>query len=419
MDSGCSSCPAQYYPGHEPCSDLPAIAGYAPGSNVVEHSEIDQDQDQMAVQPTAVEADGTGGDFSVLTAAYSVGGNSVKGSGAIRTLQGFSTGLDAKACPGSSGPTDVSTCIEPMFAAQKAYWQSATFGDDIVTAALQGTGDYAGKPAILRKEVAVKTSAYTVAGMYAVHEMEDAIADCVAGNLADNSGSVHAWDEAVAFYAGSLEGPLSGGLAAGELSFRLAEKRCANYATCTGAAGISLANDNIMAAFDTGRDAITAGDCAGGAAQMDIIKMQMLVPLIQGTLRYAFKADPARPNPDTSPAKEIGEGWAFATAILGSVNHCDATVATMLRINMDIAATTAVADGYAAVVAGVQSTYPCLGITCADIGGLVSQAAGAGCYSPTTHVCDCTGTESTCTGVWVDSGCSSCPAQYYPGHEMC
>jgi hypothetical protein len=43
----------------------------------------------------------------------------------------------------------------------------------------------------------------------------------------------------------------------------------------------------------------------------------------------------------------------------------------MVRANMDIAADTPVADGYQAVVAGVQSTYACMGISCDDIGGLL------------------------------------------------
>ena len=49
------------------------------------------------------------------------------------------------------------------------------------------------------------------AWMYAIREFEDAIDDCVSCGTAtcnehSNDPSVHAWDEGVAFYAGSLEG---------------------------------------------------------------------------------------------------------------------------------------------------------------------------------------------------------------------
>jgi hypothetical protein len=36
-----------------------------------------------------------------------------------------------------------------------------------------------------------------------------------------------------------------------------------------------------MAAFDLGRDVLTAGDCAAAATQMEVIKKQMKVPLVR------------------------------------------------------------------------------------------------------------------------------------------
>jgi len=41
--------------------------------------------------------------------------------------------------------------------------------------------------------------------MYVIREMEDAVADCKAGCEYCNDARVHAWDEAVAFYTGSIE----------------------------------------------------------------------------------------------------------------------------------------------------------------------------------------------------------------------
>merc|ERR1711865_327718 len=151
--------------------------------------------------------------------------------------------------------------------------------------------------------------------------------------------------------------------------------------------GISQVNSDVMAAFDAGKSALAVGDCEGGAAQMAVIKTQMLIPLIQGTLRYAYKADPV--NEDPEPAKEIGEGWAFAAAILPEVDQCDASIAVMLRGNMDVTAAVAVADGYAAVADGLLNVYSCLGITCADVGGLLTSDddAGLGMYYPGLEPC--------------------------------
>ena len=77
----------------------------------------------------------------------------------------------------------------------------------------------------------------------AIREFEDAIDDCKAGCVGGINGvgatcnslstaAVHAWDEGVAFYTGSREGAAAGGSTDGVLSYRLAEKRCANFKTC-------------------------------------------------------------------------------------------------------------------------------------------------------------------------------------------
>ena len=52
---------------------------------------------------------------------------------------------------------------------------------------------------------------------------------------------MHAWDEGVAFYTGSLEGAAPGGNSAGKLAYRLAEKRCAGLGICTLTLALALA----------------------------------------------------------------------------------------------------------------------------------------------------------------------------------
>ena len=340
-----------------------SIAGYVPASDVVNHNLIDLDQAEIAEGPVD-------GNFSAMQTAYSVGGNSVKSSGSIRTLQGFSTGLYGKAAG-----------IEPFFDAQVAYFDDEAYGDTIVTGALEGTGLFADAAESLRKEVATKGSAYVVAGMYAMHEMEDAIADCSAGSISSNDDGVHAWDEAVAFYTGSLEGTLAGGNSDGELSYRLAEKRCANYGTCTGAygvEGISAVNKEIFELFNIGQSQLQVGNCDDAQTTMENIQSLMLVPLIQGMLRYAWKGDAAAADvngyDDKSAetiAKEQGEGYIFTMGVIGIVDQCDSSVSALLESNLGLTADTFMADGYVAVTQGIQSVYECLGITCTDVGGLL------------------------------------------------
>merc|ERR1719265_1954744 len=66
-----------------------------------------------------------------------------------------------------------------------------------------------------------------------------------------------------------------------------------------------------------------------------------------------------RDNMDVAAAVPVKDGYAKAK---------------MIRDNMDVAAAVPVKDGYAKVYHAFQSLYPCLQITCADVGGLLSNA---------------------------------------------
>ena len=66
---------------------------------------------------------------------------------------------------------------------------------------------------------------------------------------------MHAWDEAWAFYAGSLEG--SAGNSDGRMLYRLAEKRCKNFGTCQG--GIADVNKQILNIFISGKTSLAEG----------------------------------------------------------------------------------------------------------------------------------------------------------------
>jgi hypothetical protein len=111
----------------------------------------------------------------------------------------------------------------------------------------------------------------------------------------------------------------------------------------------------------------------------------MTVPLVQGTLRYAYRVGTIAADQST---KNAAEGSTFAAALLPLVNYCNpasaATVAGEMKFglfNVD----TSLADypDFAAVKTALESTYPCLGITCAQVGGLQG-------YEPDTSVAACT-----------------------------
>jgi len=238
--------------------------------------------------------------------------------------------------------------------------------------------------------------------MYAIREFEDAIDDCTTCTAncnefsTNDAGPVHAWDEGVAFYAGSQEGRLPGGNSAGAMVYRLAEKRCGNFGTCTGAGGMSQVNSELFKAgglFPKGRDLLHAGSCSGVRAVVDKIVSIMTVPLVQGTLRYAWKVGQTGGvdnKASDQSAKNAAEGSTFAAAVLPLVHACDAASAKVVSDHMKFGTVvyddTLTADSKyvsgtkpdtAAVKAALERTYSCLGITCAHVGGLLNKAKTA------------------------------------------
>jgi hypothetical protein len=94
----------------------------------------------------------------------------------------------------------------------------------------------------------------------------------------------------------------------------------------------------------------------------------MSVPLVQGSLRYAYKVAELQGG-----SKEFAEGAAFSAAILPRINACDASAAKVIsdNMNMEIAEGDRMKAGFEAVKTAFESTYECLGINCAQIGGLI------------------------------------------------
>ena len=288
-----------------------AIAGYAPGSDVIQHNALDGDQKNME---TALGA----GDFTAATTHYAIGGSSLSSSG-NRTMKGFSTGAKGKMYDGCPG------CPYRHYKMFYDYYGDFDYADKWVSAALAGTdmsfssgkygpNNFKDMYSAARVEAVKKGTAYMNVWMYAIREFEDAIDDCTSCttncnqfSLASTSdgqyAAVHAWDEGVAFYAGSLEGTAHGGSSAGKMVYRLAEKRCANFGTCGAAgdatSGISMVNSELFKAgglFATGRDLLQQGKCAKVRPIVEQIVSLMTVPLVQGTLRYAYKVPEPEPE---------------------------------------------------------------------------------------------------------------------------
>merc|ERR1711933_545773 len=117
-----------------------------------------------------------------------------------------------------------------------------------------------------------------------------------------------------------------------------------------------------------GQAKLTKGECASAREQSDEIQKLMLIPLIQGTLRYAYKTN-------FEAYSEKAEGVVFALSVVPAIADCDPEAAQIIASNLP-AGQQGTAD-FAAVKKAFESTYKCLGIDGAMVGGLYDAATGS------------------------------------------
>ena len=342
------------------------IATYQPETDILSASKIDLDLEEIVTDLTA-------NDFAAAMGVYESGTNS------DQTLQSISQ-------PG--GPSGTGTNAmqsNTWWPIYKAYWGDQINYADVFVQKYGAAG--AAYQDATRAQLVKKGIAYQGVWMYAVHKFETAIADCLKGTVADVNSAKLNWDKGMAYYVGSQEGTTTGA-STGNLLYNLAQKRCADFGTCattTDSSTIATANKEAIAKATEGMAYFVHTQLSCADPQLgkifDGIVSQMTVPLVQGMLKYAWKADPANAGDCSADAGKAeaavssgcaqswAEGWAFAAAVLPQVHKCDASAATKIKENLDIESTAGpMTGGVKAVKDAIESVYDCLGISCTDVG---------------------------------------------------
>lgn len=306
-----------------------------------------------------------------------------------RSLAGFSTAAEAKMFSCSKG------CPHEEYVKYYEYYGTHDYANQIVLAAFNqvktsfknGNADFTKSTFSYRSQAIKKGIPYMNVYMYVIREMEDALAKCVPDAFDElNEPALHSWDEGVAFYAGTLEG--TDGSGSGKLLHAVAEKRCQNFKTCgekgNSITGGAYVNYKIIELFNLGKQELYLGDCEekkGGEVRKVVNKIisQMAVPMIQGTLRYAYKVGVLK-GPDKD--KELAEGGAFSHAILPRLADVSSKDAKTLYENIGYGAQN---TDFAAVKKALEKNYKKMGITCDDVGGLWDTASND--YYPGASPC--------------------------------
>lgn len=208
--------------------------------------------------------------------------------------------------------------------------------------------------------------------MFVIGKLEHALDSCEATcDTCPTDDSIHNWDEAVAFYTGSLE--QSDDSSDGILLHALADKRCENFRTCGEDAnkvkGTSKVNIEVFRHLKAGQNDLRDRNCASARRQKEMVEGFMAVPLVQGTLRYAWINDYEEA---TSSDKEHAEGAIFAASVLPLVHACNPDDAEFIYENMRASPARTRPD-FKGIKRAFERNYECMGITCASVGGLYDE----------------------------------------------
>jgi len=204
--------------------------------------------------------------------------------------------------------------------------------------------------------------------MYTIRMLEETVHKCrqateEKGEAAENSRdtALKSLDGAVAFYAGSLED----GTGSGEFLYALADAECKEFKTCgpngDSTQGTAKVNLDILQSLDFMQANVTTLHCSEARKHKDDILWRMRVPLIQGTLRYAYMR---KYNQVTGTEKAVGS--AFAASIVPLVAACNYQDAKLIGDAMETMTKT---TDFTMVKRAFEKHFACLAVTCSDIGG--------------------------------------------------
>ena len=261
-----------------------ADGGYTYASNVDNHRSLMKDLCDIKTAASSY-------DWATAKDIYQNGKNAEKSDGSFRTLAGFA------AAEGKNHNYDT------------FYGEAGSINTHIM-AAIDGTGDFAGTSDTVRYQGVAKLTANMGMIAYTIHELNTAVGKADAGNVDDDTGAPHNWDEGWAFFHGPDED-------LGCAPANTFKKRSADFGTETN--GVSNTLNAVETAMVDGLAALQAEDQAGYTAAANTVVKNVIITYTQATMKYTYKMDDA----DNGP-KYQAEGYAFWKVIEAYVaDHTD------------------------------------------------------------------------------------------------
>ena len=254
--------------------------GYDYASNVDNHRMLMGDVCDIKDLSGAYDWDG-------VMDIYENGEHAEKSDGSYRTLMGFAD---------AAGKNH----------AYDDYYGADGSWNDFVSAAIEGTGPFAGESDTVRDQATEKGIQNGVMTAYAIHELNAAIIKAEAGNWGPDDAQ-HAWDEGWAFYHGPDDANADYD---GCGPFATAAKRGGNFGTG------DATNIATLAAMNDGLTALKNEDMQGVIDARDEVLKNVVIVYSQASVRYASKMTDDLAAGDTADYdKHQAEGHAFYRVI--------------------------------------------------------------------------------------------------------
>jgi len=212
--------------------------------------------------------------------------------------------------------------------------------------------------------------------MSVVQHLRRAVFSCSSG-CSDTEGSdcaLHDFDSAAALYVGILEE--EDGQGEGRMLYNLANEFSPIFKTGlwagNGTRGTAHVNLEALFFMEEAQSELLREDpdCDIVESVVDNIIQLITVPLVQGTLIGAWRK--ASETISASQESAISSTATFAACLLPLVDACSPSISQQLFDNIAIGSEQM---DFLTVKELLEVTYPCLGITCAQVGGIWNGTA--------------------------------------------
>jgi hypothetical protein len=255
---------------------------------------------------------------------------------------------------------------DPLYSYFVEYHNDPNYADKIVTNALNGAGKWGARSVEQRSAIITETCAFHILYMIALAQLNDALNGCKENENGGEFELTHPWDEVASLVIGSLEGPGEGGSSDtedGQVIWGLGNRRAFQFQT-ESKSGYAKINSLMEDLLFAGKGELDALDCSSLESTVTRIQNNMMVPLMQSTLRYAIQNHGLDPS---SQSSDLALGETYALAIIPMIKALDSNAASVIEANM------LVWDGTAQVGDGPQAVAEAL--------GRAAKIAGVGCES--------------------------------------